>query len=74
MFDNKRDPINVADDLILPNQNIAAFSSTYLDMLSNGFKLRTNAVGGNKTGQEFIYLAFAEFPFVGRNDTPGVAR
>jgi hypothetical protein len=74
MFDNKRDPINVADDLILPNQNIAAFSATYLDMVSNGFKIRTSAVGGNASGQEFIYMAFAENPLVSSNGVPNTAR
>jgi len=74
MFDNKRDPVNVVDDLILPNQNIAAFSATYLDINSNGFKLRTNAVGGNASGQEFIYMAFAEAPLVGSNNIACTAR
>ncbi len=74
MFDNKRDPINVVDDLILPNQNIAAFSATYLDMVSNGFKIRTSAVGGNANGQEFIYWAFAEEPLVSSNNIPATAR
>jgi len=74
MLDNKRDPINVADDLILPNQNIAAFSATYLDMVSNGFKIRTSAVGGNASGQEYIYMAFSEEPLVSSNGVPATAR
>jgi len=73
MFDNKRDPINVADDLILPNQNIAAFSATYLDMLSNGFKIRTSAVGGNANGQQYIYMAFGQ-PVVSTNGVIATAR
>ena len=74
MLDNKRDPINVADDLILPNQNIAAFSATYLDMVSNGFKIRTSAVGGNASGQEYIFMAFASESLVSSNGVPAVAR
>ena len=74
MLDNKRDTINVADDLILPNQSIAAFSATYLDMVSNGFKIRTSAVGGNASGQEYIYMAFSEEPLVSSNGVPATAR
>jgi len=74
MFDNKRDSYNVADDLILPNQNIAAFTAAnYVDFYSNGFKIRTNAVGGNASGQEFVYMAFGE-ELVGTNNIPNTAR
>lgn len=33
------------------------------DILSNGFKLRTNYVEVNYSGQQYIYIAFAEQPF-----------
>ena len=45
-----------------------------VDFLSNGFKIRSTDGIMNGSGDTFIYMAFAEFPIVGSNDTPGVAR
>jgi hypothetical protein len=38
-------------------------SETYLDILSNGFKLRGNWNSSNASGGTYIYMAFAENPF-----------
>ena len=38
-------------------------STSRLDFLSNGFKLRGSASGTNKSGGTYIYMAFAEAPF-----------
>ena len=35
----------------------------YINLLSNGFKLRTTGASANSSGQIYIYLAFAENPF-----------
>ena len=45
----------------------AAIGTNYsiqVDMLSNGFKLNTTASHLNGSGENFIYMAFAESPFV----------
>ena len=45
-----------------------------VDMLSNGFKLRSTESTSNASGQGFIYMAFAEHPFVGDGTNPVTAR
>ena len=63
MLDNKRDPINEADATLLANDAGAEFQSTNdVDFLSNGFKLRANQTSTNVG--TYIYMAFAENPFV----------
>jgi hypothetical protein len=75
IYDNKRDPFNVADHRLFPNLNDSESTTTdMLDFTSNGFKCRTsnNMVGAN--GGEYIYMAFAENPFVTSTGIPGLAR
>jgi hypothetical protein len=38
-------------------------SSTRIDFLSNGFKLRGDSSTQNASGGTYIYMAFAENPF-----------
>ena len=76
MYDNKRSPSNVVDDLLFPNLSNAeaAGSARSLDLLSNGFKIRATAdiPDINGSGNTIIYMAFAEQPLVG--DNPATAR
>ena len=44
------------------------------DFLSNGFKLRDSNIAYNQSGDTFIYMAFAENPFVNSNGLPVNAR
>jgi len=44
-----------------------------VDFLSNGFKLRTGRAGTNASGSTYVYMAFAENPFVA-NGIPTTAR
>ena len=44
------------------------------DMLSNGFKIRITNNFLNGSGNELIYMAFAEAPLVGSNNVPCTAR
>ena len=74
MFDNKRDPDNVVQKHILADLDNAEASNTWGDLLSNGFKLRTTLVGVNGSGDDYIYMAFAENPFVATNNVAGTAR
>ena len=77
IFDNKRSPFNLMDDFISPD--IADAESTgnannRMDMLSNGFKIRGSGTATNRSGSNFIYMAFAENPFTTSTGVPATAR
>jgi len=64
--DDVRNGYNVNDGVALrPNLSNAEDGTTSynLDLLSNGFKLRSSAADSNTNGATFIYAAFAENPF-----------
>jgi len=63
IFDDKRNGFNVDNDSLSPNLSDAEYDVTIIDLLSNGFKFRTNAAAHNGSGGTYIYLAFAESPF-----------
>jgi hypothetical protein len=70
MFDTARDTYNLTQNKVAANaanpENDAAISSTSennLDILSNGFKLRTINAQNNGSGATIIFAAFAENPF-----------
>ena len=79
LYDNKRDPFNVTEQILRPNLSDAegTESGAKMDLLSNGFKL-TGSGGGigqtNNSGSSYIYMAFAENPFVSSTGIPGPAR
>jgi hypothetical protein len=52
----------------------AELSATNMDFLSNGFKLRTTDNDWNGSGATYIYMAFAENPFVSSKSIPTTAR
>jgi hypothetical protein len=63
VFDTARDTYNAAGLELYPNlSNAEADGRPDLDILSNGFKLRSTATGQNDTNGTFIYMAFAENP------------
>jgi len=74
--DNKVSPTNVSH--LIQNANSSGAetdsSNANLDFLSNGFKLRHNDTRGNTSGKTYIYMAFAEAPFVNSNGVPCNAR
>jgi hypothetical protein len=49
-------------------------SAESVDYLSNGFKLRNTDSNNNGSGSTYIYMAFAENPFVTSTKTPTTAR
>ena len=67
VIDTSRSPYNVSLDALRPNLSGAEVNSpttTYsIDILSNGFKLRTSAADSNTNAATFIYACFAESPF-----------
>jgi len=73
IWDTKRDLSNGAKHLLYVSLNNAESSSTaYLDILSNGFKLRDTNNKWN-SAENFIYMAFGQ-SLVGSNNVPCTAR
>ena len=66
--------INKGDKYFDLNTNAAEGTAEQFVMLSNGFKLRNTATQSNASGGTFIYLAFAENPFVTSTGIPTTAR
>ena len=77
LFDTARNQFNplslqLYSDTTEVDYNLAARGP---DFLSNGFKLRQEAgYGSNNDGQRYIYMAFAEHPFIGNGTSPATAR
>ena len=78
VFDNKRSPFNLTQTYLKPNataQEDVTSSDIRLDLVSNGFKMRgANNAQSNHSGNDYIYMAFAENPIVGSNKTPATAK
>ena len=77
--DNKRPGSNVIQNALLPDSNAAEVTASFqaLDILSNGFKWRGTNDRVNASGKTYLYMAFAENPFVGNDSgtaVPVVAR
>ena len=72
--DNKRDGYNGNNDLLQPHDNAAESGVNRVDLLSNGFKVITTDAGQNTNGSNYVYMAFAEQPFVNSNGVPANAR
>lgn len=75
IFDSVRNTSNVANLHLYPLLSNAETTgvSGLLDILSNGFKSRGNATIINASGT-YIYMAFAENPFVSSKGIPCTAR
>ena len=77
MWDTTRYPNNPQNVQLYPNLSNAEDSpstSTVLDMLSNGFKIRGTNNKINGSSDTMIYMAFAEHPFVSSKGVPVTAR
>ena len=62
IFDSARDTYNVAGKILRPNLSDAELDSPpRVDLLSNGFKIRSAALPNDAT--TYIFMAFAESPF-----------
>jgi len=73
--DSKREGYNPNNNRLFPNDSAAENTSSFrIDMLSNGFKLRSSDGDANRDGNDFLYMAFAEHPIVSSNDVPATAR
>jgi len=72
MFDNKRLGYNPDNNFSYANKEFVENDSDIIDFTSNGFKQRSSGGTSNRSGEPFIYMAFAEEPLVG--DNPATAR
>jgi hypothetical protein len=66
--DAARNPHNVANLQLLPNSSAAEATTFYsqsaaIDIVSNGFKLRSSTVRVSETDATYVYAAFAHAPF-----------
>jgi len=66
---------NVVNQRVLTNTAAALDTSNdnRMDILSNGFKLRDDANAFNNSSGKYMYMAFAENPFVATNDVIALA-
>jgi len=74
IVDNKRNTFNVLNLELYANESSTDNTRIAIDFLSNGFKIRTSASGYNADGGTYIYMAFAEHPFVSSEGVPTTAR
>ena len=76
MIDNKRLGYNELNYGLFPNTTAVeqTDSDNRFDLLSNGFKIRNSGGYTNTSGQDYLYMAFAEEPLVSSNGIPATAR
>ena len=76
LWDNKRLGYNASggNKNLIPNKTDVEDTYADIDILSNGFKLRNSSAADNKVSQTYIYMAFAEAPFVTSTGIPTCAR
>ena len=74
MLDNKRDTDNILIKNLFANAADAEINADRGDFLSNGLKTRSSGTTINGSGASYIYMAFAENPFVASNFVPATAR
>mgnify|MGYP003677539433 FL=1 len=75
LSDSARNPFNVVNRRLAPNDTSAESTAhSWIDFLSNGFKIRINDAAYNNNGQKYLYIAFAENPFCSSKGVPTTAR
>jgi hypothetical protein len=74
IHDSKRSSFNPTNKYVYANATNAEASDINHDFLSNGFKIRETYSDTNGSGMTYIYMAFAENPFVSSKGIPCTAR
>ena len=75
IWNNKMDTFNPADNVLDANTTAAEdLTGEDYDFLSNGFKVRAGGLKNNDAGETYVYMAFAEQPFVNSKGVPANAR
>ena len=72
IMDNKRTISNPMGEELKAEDNSAGSVATRWDQLSSGFKLRNTGAAVNGSGAAYIYMAFAENPFVANDSGTAV--
>jgi hypothetical protein len=74
MMDSQRSPYNEMDDQLQANTTAAEITGTdEIDFLATGFKIRTTDASVNTSSGNYVFAAFAEYPFGGTDVTPAPA-
>ena len=64
IHDTARNPFNLANArLMASSADAESTADNQLDILSNGFKMRSSNTATNQSGETYIYAVFAENPF-----------
>jgi hypothetical protein len=63
MLDTARNTYNVTNNRLKADSSTAEDTSPWLDINSNGFKIRETSTSVNGSSATYIYMAFAETPF-----------
>ena len=74
ILDNKRNTFNVMNEYLRPNSNGATTTNDVVDFTSSGFKQRSSFGSWNHSSYSYLYMAFAENPFVTSTGVPACAR
>ena len=78
VYDNKQLGFNESNNFLghdtANGESTGAGSNGAIDILSNGIKIRGTVNGTNNSGSTYIYMAFAESPFVTSTGVPATAR
>jgi len=78
IYDKERSNIGNGDnennDFLRANGSNTEASASGLDILSNGFKIRSTSSRVNANDSLYIYMAFAEHPFVSSKGVPVTAK
>jgi hypothetical protein len=76
MFDNKTSPRNPTNAYLRADTNGSAGSYDWLDLVSNGIKIRNTSNGANDSNQTYLVFAWAEEPLVANvgQSIPATAR
>ena len=63
VIDSAMNTYNVMGEYLFPNSSAVSNTFSWIDFLSNGFKIRSTGTGNNNSGITQIYAAFASNPF-----------
>lgn len=63
IYDTIRGPYNTITNYIMPDSSLKEQTDGNIDIVSNGFKFRSNGPAQNALNATYIYAAFAELPF-----------
>ena len=74
IVNNKALGYNPDNNFVYANATDAESTNDWVDIYSNGFKIRSNTARVGSTGEMYVYAAFAEAPFVNSKGVPCNAR